>query len=67
VPAVPREGRPDGNSPATDGGPSAVHFTGPRVHHQVPNAGHNLPQEAPAAFADAVLEVATLAAGAHPT
>jgi pimeloyl-ACP methyl ester carboxylesterase len=30
------------------------------VHHQVPDAGHNLPQESPAAFADAVLELARL-------
>jgi pimeloyl-ACP methyl ester carboxylesterase len=38
----------------------AHHFTAPRRHHQVPDAGHNLPQEAPGAFADAVLELATL-------
>jgi pimeloyl-ACP methyl ester carboxylesterase len=31
------------------------------VHHQVPDAGHNLPQEKPEAFADAVLEAAALA------
>jgi pimeloyl-ACP methyl ester carboxylesterase len=38
------------------------------VHHQVPDAGHNLPQEAPQAFADAVLEVTRMSAGlvAHP-
>ncbi len=47
VPAVTLEGLADGNFPATDGGASAHHFTGPRVHHQVLNAGHNLPQEAP--------------------
>jgi pimeloyl-ACP methyl ester carboxylesterase len=34
------------------------------LHRQVPNAGHNLPQEAPEAFASAVLELATLRAGA---
>jgi pimeloyl-ACP methyl ester carboxylesterase len=50
----------DGNFPATDGGSSARHFTGPRVHHQVPNAGHNLPQESPAAFTDAILELESL-------
>ncbi len=65
VPAVTLDGLADGNFPATDGGPSAVHFTGPRRHHQVPNAGHNLPQEAPDTFAAAVLEVATLASGTH--
>ena len=31
----------------------------PRTHRQVPNAGHNLPQEAPHAFAEAVLDLAT--------
>jgi len=34
-------------------------FTGPYAHRLVPvGIGHNLPQEAPKAFADAVLEVA---------
>jgi pimeloyl-ACP methyl ester carboxylesterase len=60
VPAVTLDGLADGNFPATDGTSSASHFVGPRVHHQVPHAGHNLPQEAPEAFADAVLEVARL-------
>jgi pimeloyl-ACP methyl ester carboxylesterase len=36
---------------------SSRHFTGPRMH-QLPNAGHNLPREAPDAFAGAVLELA---------
>jgi pimeloyl-ACP methyl ester carboxylesterase len=61
VPAVTLDGLADGNFPATDGSSSAKYFTGPRVHHQVPGAGHNLPQEAPQAFTDAVLEVAKLA------
>jgi pimeloyl-ACP methyl ester carboxylesterase len=60
VPAVTLDGQADGNFPATDGSASARHFTGPRRHHQVPDAGHNLPQEAPAAFADAILELAGL-------
>jgi pimeloyl-ACP methyl ester carboxylesterase len=60
VPAVTLDGLADGNFPATDGSASAPHFTGPRVHHQVPNAGHNLPQESPEAFAAAVVEVAGL-------
>jgi len=60
VPAVTLDGLADGNFPATDGSTSARHFSGPRVHHQVPNAGHNLPQEAPDAFASAVLELAHL-------
>jgi pimeloyl-ACP methyl ester carboxylesterase len=61
VPAVTLDGMADGNFPATDGSPTADRFTGPRVHHQIPHAGHNLPQEAPFAFAQAVLEVAGLA------
>jgi pimeloyl-ACP methyl ester carboxylesterase len=62
VPAVTLDGLADGNFPATDGSSTAHHFTGPRLHHQVPGAGHNLPQEAPNAFANAVLEVAALGA-----
>jgi pimeloyl-ACP methyl ester carboxylesterase len=62
VPAVTLDGMADGNFPATDGTTSAARFTGPRVHHQVPKAGHNLPQEAPFMFAQAVIEVSELAA-----
>jgi pimeloyl-ACP methyl ester carboxylesterase len=58
VPTMTLDGLADGNFPATDGTPSAGHFTGPRSHRQILHAGHNLPQEAPAAFADAVLELA---------
>jgi pimeloyl-ACP methyl ester carboxylesterase len=57
VPAITLDGTADGNFPATDGTASAAHFTGPREHRQVPDAGHNLPQEAPDAFAAAVLDV----------
>jgi pimeloyl-ACP methyl ester carboxylesterase len=31
------------------------------VHHVVKGAGHNLPQEAPRAFADAIIEAASFA------
>jgi hypothetical protein len=55
VPAVTLDGLADGNFPATDGSSTAHHFTGPRLHHQVPGAGYNLPQEAPNAFADGCL------------
>jgi pimeloyl-ACP methyl ester carboxylesterase len=60
VPAITLDGLADGNFPATDGSTSARHFTGPRVHHQVPNAGHNMPQESPDAFANAIVELASL-------
>ena len=35
----------------------ARHFTGPHQHRVVPGAGHNLPQEKPRAFANAILEL----------
>ncbi|MFD0021635.1 alpha/beta fold hydrolase [Streptomyces sp. NPDC058382] len=60
VPTVTLDGQADGVTPWTDGTSSASHFTGPRVHHVVPGAGHNLPQERPDAFTSAVLEVAAL-------
>lgn len=60
VPTITLDGQADGNFPATDGSASAARFTGPRVHRQVPDAGHNLPAEAPEAFATAVLDVAGL-------
>ncbi|KFY02423.1 hypothetical protein V490_00508 [Pseudogymnoascus sp. VKM F-3557] len=60
VPAVTLDGLDDGNFPATNGSSTGKYFTGPRLHHQVPNAGHTLPQENPKAFIDAVIEVTTL-------
>jgi pimeloyl-ACP methyl ester carboxylesterase len=54
VPTVTLDGTADGNFPATDGRADAARFTGPRTHLQIPDAGHNLPQESPAAFADAI-------------
>jgi len=36
---------------------TAARFVGRRQHHVIPNVGHNLPQEAPNAVADAVLEL----------
>ncbi|WP_249150812.1 alpha/beta hydrolase [Bradyrhizobium sp. JYMT SZCCT0180] len=57
VPTITLDGDGDGVSPATDGSKSAPKFAGRRVHRVVPRAGHNLPQEAPEAFAAAVLEL----------
>jgi pimeloyl-ACP methyl ester carboxylesterase len=59
-PAITLDGITDGNYPAGDGSSTAKRFTGKRIHRQVPNAGHNLPQEAPQAFADAVIDVAAM-------
>lgn len=46
--------------PPTNGSSTAQFFTGPRVHHIIPNCGENIPQQAPQAFIDAIVEVATL-------
>lgn len=57
VPAVTLDGQADGVIPPTDGSSYAPHFSGPWTHHVVPGAGHNLPQEQPGAFVDAIVEV----------
>jgi len=57
VPTVTLDGDADGVLPATDGRAQAAKFTGPRTHRVVAGAGHNLPQEAPEAFAEAVMEL----------
>jgi pimeloyl-ACP methyl ester carboxylesterase len=54
VPTVTLDGGADGVTPATDGTAAARRFSGARTHRVVPDVGHNLPEEAPAAFADAV-------------
>ena len=55
VPAITFDGIDDGVRPPADATQHGHRFTGPRQHHWVPGVGHNLPQEAPAVFADAVL------------
>ncbi|TDQ00930.1 alpha/beta fold hydrolase [Labedaea rhizosphaerae] len=59
VPTVVLESGADGV-----GGPSAAEdrecFTGPYEHRLLAGVGHNVPQEAPAAFADAVLTTAAM-------
>jgi pimeloyl-ACP methyl ester carboxylesterase len=57
VPAVTLDGDKDGVLPASDGSASASKFAGRRIHRVVRGAGHNVPQEAPAAFATAVMEL----------
>jgi pimeloyl-ACP methyl ester carboxylesterase len=57
VPAITLDGDADGVAPATDGSAYAKKFSGKRTHRIIKGAGHNLPQEAPQAFADAVTEV----------
>lgn len=58
VPTITLDGGADGVVPATDGTSTAARFTGRRRHRVIASAGHNLPEEAPGAFADAVLELA---------
>lgn len=60
VPAITFDGVDDGVRPPADVSAHAARFTGPRSHRLVPGAGHNLPQEAPQVFADAVLELVRL-------
>ena len=57
VPTITLGGDGDGVAPATDGTRSAAKFTDRRSHRVIPRAGHNLPQEEPEAFADAVMEL----------
>jgi len=57
VPSITLDGDKDGVLPASDGRASASKFTGQRMHRVVHGAGHNVPQEAPKAFADAVLDL----------
>lgn len=60
VPSVTMEGDANG-APHPDPTSYAAKFTGRYVHRLVTGGiGHNLPQEAPKAFADAVLEAANL-------
>jgi pimeloyl-ACP methyl ester carboxylesterase len=58
VPTITLDGDTNGISPAGDGKAQAARFTGPRTHRVV-HAGHNIPQEAPQAFADAVWALAS--------
>jgi pimeloyl-ACP methyl ester carboxylesterase len=57
VPSVTLDGDADGVLPAGDGRASAAKFTERRIHRVVKGAGHNVPQEAPEAFANAVMEL----------
>jgi pimeloyl-ACP methyl ester carboxylesterase len=57
VPTITLDGGADGVVPATDGKSTAARFVGERQHRVIANVGHNLPQEAPAAFAAAVLKL----------
>lgn len=57
VPTITLDGDSDGVAPATDGTAYAAMFSGKRSHRIIKGAGHNLPQEAPREFAQAVIDV----------
>jgi pimeloyl-ACP methyl ester carboxylesterase len=57
VPSIVLEGGDDGVDPPTSPDRDAPHFAGPYEQRLIAGAGHNLPQELPSAFADAVLAV----------
>ncbi|MDY0871601.1 alpha/beta fold hydrolase [Dongia rigui] len=57
VPSITIDGDSDGVVPATDGSGQAKRFAGPRQHRILKGVGHNLPQEAPRDFAQAVIDV----------
>ena len=57
VPSITFDGADDGVRPPASVRQHERFFTGPRSHRIVPGAGHNLPQEKPQLFAEAVLEL----------
>jgi len=57
VPAITFDGTDDGVRPPAPAQAAAHRFTAPRSHRIVPGVGHNMPQEVPHMFADAVLEL----------
>jgi pimeloyl-ACP methyl ester carboxylesterase len=58
IPTITMDGSENGITPTTDGKAQSGKFSGARTHLIV-DAGHNLPQEAPRAFADAVWTLAS--------
>ncbi len=57
VPTISLHGDADGVSPVSSSEGHKKHFTGPYQRRVVPLAGHNVPQENPKAFAEAVIEL----------
>lgn len=57
VPTITLEGDADGVTPVSGTRADPSRFTGRHENRIIPNVGHNLPQEAPEAFAAAVLDV----------
>jgi pimeloyl-ACP methyl ester carboxylesterase len=63
VPAITFDGQDDGVRPPAPAAAHAHRFTGPRSHRLVPGVGHNMPQEVPGVFAEAVLELVVASQG----
>jgi pimeloyl-ACP methyl ester carboxylesterase len=57
VPALTFDGADDGVRPPAAASQHGHRFTGPRTHAVVPGVGHNMPQEVPSVFTDAVLSL----------
>ncbi len=57
VPTISIDGAGDGVMTLGGSAGHQHHFNGPYAHRVLPLVGHNLPQEAPEAFASAVLEL----------
>ena len=57
VPTISFDGADDGVRPPAEAAQYASRFTGPRTHRVAPGVGHNMPQEAPQVFSDAVMEL----------
>ncbi len=57
VPSINLHGGSDGVGPAAQSEGHHRHFTGPYERRVLPRIGHNVPQEAPEAFATAVLDL----------
>jgi pimeloyl-ACP methyl ester carboxylesterase len=61
VPALTFDGADDGVRPPAAPAAHSHRFTGPRTHAVLPGVGHNMPQEVPDVFAEAVLSLASAA------
>ncbi len=57
VPTITFDGADDGVRPPAPATQHGHRFTGARSHRLVPGVGHNMPQEVPQVFADAVMEL----------
>lgn len=60
VPTITLDGADDRVRGPVKASAHAARFTGPRSHRVVPGVGHNMPQEVPRVFADAILELVPL-------